>query len=199
MKAKRPVLAFSLIALLLGAVFLFLFPDAPTQSAVQRSESEDRLQAAQDGLPIASSQRQANGPHAIDSQAPHGSGAVSIVVRDMADGAPVPDVRLALRSSTTADKEELRTSMDGSVQVPVTSVEGLSVDPGGWHTPDQTAEEIRQSGVLWCYRTMRVTGRVEEESGPVRLKAPASIEAVCALGVQAARQGTHLYYPASLP
>jgi hypothetical protein len=107
---------------------------------------------------------------------------VRIVVRDLADGETVPGIQLVPRTPDGL-ATEFSTSADGAVVIPYSKLEGLIAESEDWRIPRQTDEEIRRSGELWCYRMMRVEGRVEESSGPTRLQSPACLEAKYSPGI----------------
>jgi hypothetical protein len=103
---------------------------------------------------------------------------VSINLRDLADGSPVSGVSLL-----AAGGIEFPVSQDGFAEVPAPCLSTLTVRPTAWSIPKQGPEEVRSSGVLWCYRTMRVEGRVEIPAGPTRFEKPPRIAATYSPGV----------------
>ncbi|MCU0724266.1 MAG: hypothetical protein MUE73_00530 [Planctomycetes bacterium] len=173
---RRTVIGFAGVLLLLVAVALFLprgpVAEPPPGPGPEGPEREPG---------ILHSGGTASGPvenaGALEAGGPPVGEVVRIVVRDLADGEPVSGV--VLLSGTGSG---FATSGDGAAEVRAGDLGFLMIGTAGFSVPKQTAEEIRASGVLWCHRTMRVEGRVEEAGGPTRFESPPRIVAVWSPG-----------------
>jgi hypothetical protein len=102
-----------------------------------------------------------------------------ILVRDLADGSPVPamQLRLTLRDDGTRSTQATAVSNDlGVAVIPASGVRSIAPMLPEWHAPDYADGEVPESGELWIFQTMiaHVTVRAEEavrelDPGAVRL------------------------------
>ncbi len=159
------------VLLLLGIPALFLL-------GVPRGETPRALQPERPGTErraVSAGRFGAESPEAVGVSAGEeaaGGDRARILVRDLADGAPVSGIALVSPAGS-----ECPTSVDGFAEVPAARLDALAIRPREWSIPKQTAAEIGSSGVLWVYRTMRVEGRAEDAAGPTRFETPLRIVA----------------------
>ncbi len=99
--------------------------------------------------------------------------AVSLVVRDLADGSPVSRLRVRLNNKgqddaaagTRGDSTFAETDESGRVGFLQAPEDALPEVGGGWTLPRYAPGEVLRDGVVWVYRHVEVDGLVEGEVG----------------------------------
>jgi hypothetical protein len=88
---------------------------------------------------------------------------------DLADGAPVGNLRLAVRIPGAAGEEardwEITAAPSGEVAFPAAGAESVSLSDGGWRMPRQTPKEILETAQLWVYDSIAIEGSVRAADG----------------------------------
>lgn len=100
-------------------------------------------------------------------ESPAGATSEMVVLRDLADGNPIPGVGLELQPVPTSDEISVAdpprvqvTGNGGDFLLGDHEVPRLPADASGWIAPRQSREEILDSGVFWAYRQIEVAGVV---------------------------------------
>jgi len=124
-----------------------------------------------------------------DDSTAHGS-VVAVLVRDLADGAPVPGVsfRVIPTSTTspgTGDRggSELTSDRDGRLQLQERVLSGAAIElvSDDWKMPAYRSGEVERTRSIWIYRRARVWGTIRGVGGEGPLNP--TIVSLVALGV----------------
>jgi RNA polymerase sigma-70 factor (ECF subfamily) len=135
-------------------------PEGPAASVPEDRVSGTSVTRAATGESVGTPE--ATGVAPFDSL-PVATGPTTVTARDLLDGAPVPDLRL--RARIGGAERALVANVSGQLGFPDGEIDSLVPDGETWRMPEQHALTIRESGIIWLYRTIAVSGRVEVASG----------------------------------